>query len=116
MIVYRTAVEYRRRGCSGSPRTVKNTTTELMDEIKEIKGLESDYALAKLLDVRPQTINSYRTGRTQMSDEMALKATRVLGRRLAPVLVSLAAERAADPEIKKVWQEVAKLISRHLAK
>jgi len=95
---------------------VKNTTTDLMDEIKEIKGLQSDYALAKLLAVRPQTINSYRTGRTQMSDEMALKATRVLGRRLAPVLAQLAVERAVDPEVKKAWQEVAKLLSRRSAK
>jgi hypothetical protein len=90
-----------------APDTVKNKTTELLDEIKEIKGLQSDYALAKLLQVRPQTIASYRKGRTQFSDEMALRATRVLGRAPAPLLAQLAAERAAHPDVKKVWEEAS---------
>ena len=91
---------------------MKNTTTDLLDEVRKIKGLESDYAVAKLLDVRTQTISSYRTGRTQMSDEMALRATRVLGRAPAPVFAQLAAERAQDHEVAKVWADIAKLLSR----
>ena len=100
------------KGCVESRITVKNTTTDLLDEIREIKGLPSDYAVAKLLDVRTQTITSYRTGRTQMSDEMALRATRVLGRPPAPVFAQLAADRAADLEVKKVWQEVVRTLTR----
>lgn len=91
---------------------MKNTTTDLLDEVRKIKGLESDYALAKLLDVRTQTISSYRTGRTQMSDEMALRATRVLGRAAAPVFAQLAAERAQSQEVATVWAEAAKLLGR----
>jgi plasmid maintenance system antidote protein VapI len=95
---------------------VKNTTTDLLDEVREIKGLGSDYALAKLLDVRTQTITSYRTGRTQMSDEMALRAARVLGRAPAPVFAQLAAERAKDLEVAKVWTEAAKVLARSARK
>lgn len=95
---------------------MKNTTTDLLDEIREIKGLTSDYQVAKLLDVRTQTITSYRTGRTQMNDEMALRATRVIGRATAPVFAQLAAERASHPDVKKVWQEAAKQLVRRAGK
>lgn len=95
---------------------MKNTTTELLDEIRDIKGLSSDYAVAKLLEVRTQTITSYRTGRTQMSDEMALRAVRVLGRAPAPIFALLASERAKDPEVTRVWAEAAKLLTRHSRK
>jgi plasmid maintenance system antidote protein VapI len=95
----------------GVAATVKNTTTDLLDEIREIKGLPSDYAVAKLLGVRTQTITSYRSGRTQMSDEMAWRATRVLGRAPGPVLAQLAAERTSHAEVKKVWLEVVKTLS-----
>jgi len=92
--------------------TVKNTTTDLLDEIRKIKGLTSDYQVAKLLEVRTQTITSYRTGRTQMNDEMALRATHVIGRATAPVLAQLAADRASHAEVKKIWLEAAKTLAR----
>ena len=95
---------------------MKNTTTDLLDEIRDIKGLGSDYAVAKLLEVRTQTITSYRTGRTQMSDEMALRAARVIGRAPAPLFAQLAAERSKDAEVSKVWVEAAKVLARHSRK
>jgi len=95
---------------------VKNMTTDLLDEVLKLKGLGSDYALAKLLNVRTQTISSYRTGRTQMSDEMALRAARVLGRAPAPVFAQLAAERAKHPEVAKVWTDAARVLGRRSTK
>ncbi len=95
---------------------MKNATTDLLDEIRAVKGLSSDYAVAKLLEVRTQTITSYRTGRTQMSDEMALRAVRVLGRAPAPVFAQLASERSKDAEVAKVWIEAAKMLARHSRK
>ena len=95
---------------------MKNTTTDLLDEIRETKGLASDYVVAKLLNVRPQTISSYRAGRTQMSDEMALRATRVIGRAPAPVFAQLAADRATNPDVKKIWQDVTKTLLRRPGK
>jgi plasmid maintenance system antidote protein VapI len=91
---------------------MRNVTNTLLDEVREIKGVTSDYALAKLLGVRPQTVSNYRRGRTQMSDEMALRAARMMDRRLAPLLAELAAERATNPEIAKTWREAAKFLSR----
>src|SRR6267142_1737721 len=87
---------------TGDFPAVKNATTDLLDEVRKIKGLDSDYAAAKLLKVRTQTISSYRTGRTQMNDEMALRASRMLGRPPAPLFAQLAAERARNAEVAKV--------------
>lgn len=100
----------------GVPATVKNATTNLLDEVREFKGLESDYALAKVLNVRTQTISSYRTGRTQMNAEMALRAARVLGRAPAPLFAMLAAERAKNPDVAKVWADAARDLARNFRK
>jgi DNA-binding transcriptional regulator YdaS (Cro superfamily) len=91
---------------------MRNVTNTLLDEIREAKGIASDYALAKLLGVRPQTVSNYRKGRTQMSDEMALRAARMMGKRLAPLLAELAAERATNPEIARTWRDAAKVLAR----
>lgn len=89
-----------------------NTTTDLIDAVKEAKGIPSDYALAKRLGVKPQTISNYRHGRSQMSDETAVAMAAMIGRAPAPILAQLAAERAKSPEVAKVWREAAKTLSR----
>lgn len=55
----------------------RNATNAMLDDIKRTKGIASDYALAKLLEIKPQTITSYRYGRSHMSDEIAVRATRM---------------------------------------
>lgn len=89
-----------------------NTTTDLMDALKEAKAIPSDYALAKRLDLKPQTISNYRKGRTQMSDETAVKMAAMVGRAPAPILAQLASERAKSPEVAKIWRDAAKTLAR----
>ena len=89
-----------------------NTTIDLVDEVKRYASIGSDYALAKRLGVLPQTISHYRHGRTQMSDEIAVKLSAMIGRAPAPILASLAAERAKNSDVAKIWREVAKALAR----
>jgi transcriptional regulator with XRE-family HTH domain len=91
---------------------VGNTTTDLIDAVKKAKGITSDYALAKQLGLKPQTISNYRHGRTQMSDETAVALAGMIDRPPAPILAQLAAERAKSPEVAKVWREAARALSR----
>jgi hypothetical protein len=91
---------------------VRNTTTDLMDAVKEAAGIKSDYALSKLLDLEPSGISNYRHGRSQASDEIAFKMAGLLKRAPAPILAQLAADRASSPELAKVWREAAKVLSR----
>lgn len=87
-------------------------TNIVLDELREAKGIVSDYGLAKLLEVRPQTISNYRRDRTQLSDEMALRVARMMDRPPASLLAELAAERAKHPEVAKVWKDAAKVLAR----
>lgn len=89
-----------------------NTTTDLMDAVKEAKGIQSDYALAKQLGVLPQTISNYRHGRTQMADEIAVAMAGRIDRAPAPILAQLAADRAKSPDVAKIWKEAAKVLAR----
>jgi plasmid maintenance system antidote protein VapI len=91
---------------------LRTVTTSLLDEVLEAKGVVSDYALAKLLQVRQQTISNYRNGRSQMSDVIAMRVARMMGRSPAPILIQLAAQRAKDSEVAKVWKELAKVLAR----
>jgi plasmid maintenance system antidote protein VapI len=91
---------------------VGNTTTDLIDAVKEAKGIASDYAVAKQLGLKPQTISNYRHGRTQMSDETAVALAAMISRAPAPILAQLAAERSKSPEVAKIWREAAKALSR----
>jgi predicted transcriptional regulator len=92
--------------------TVRNASNALLDEVREIKGIESDYALAKLLGVRQQTVSSYRSGRTQMSDEIALRLALMIGKPAAPIFAELAAERAKHPDVAKIWKDAAKALAK----
>ena len=91
---------------------MRNTTNVLLDELKKAIGIESDYALKKVLGVEATTISNYRQLRSQLSDEMALRVAKLLNRPPAPILAALAAERAKDPEVAKVWKDAAKALSR----
>jgi transcriptional regulator with XRE-family HTH domain len=91
---------------------MRNATIEILDELRETKGLQSDYKLAKLLDVRQQTVSNYRNNRTQMTDEIAYRAARMLGRPPGPILARLAGERAKDTHVAKVWFEMARQIAK----
>ena len=90
----------------------KNTTNTLLDELKEAHGIESDYALKDLLGVESSGLSNYRHLRSQLSDEMALRVAKLLDRPPAPILAMLAAERAKDPEVAKVWTEAAKTLAQ----
>ena len=89
-----------------------NTTTDLVDAVKEAKSIASDYELAKRLGLKPQTISNYRHGRSQMSEETAVAIAAMIGRPAAPILVQLAAERAKTPEVARIWKDVAKALAK----
>ena len=103
---------YRLPVATSDTPAMQNATTNLLDEVRKIKGIGSDYALAKLLAVRQQTITNYRSGRTQMDDTIVLRVARMLARPPAPLLAQLASERAKDPEVAKVWKDVARTLGR----
>ena len=91
---------------------VRNTTTDLMDAVKEAMGIESDYGLSKLLGINRTAVSNYRNGRSQASDEIALRMAGIIKRAPAPILAQLASDRAVSPDVAKVWREAAKVLAR----
>lgn len=54
------------------------------------------------------SVSRYRNGQKGFADEVALKAGELLGIKGELILVQLQEERAATPEAKAAWHEIAK--------
>ena len=85
---------------------MKNTLDFIAD-IKAIHGVESDYAVAKLLNVGKNTISNYRNHKSGLSDEMALRVAHLLDLDDAYVMACIHAERSRRDDEKQVWQKIA---------
>lgn len=86
-----------------------NRTNELLDAIAARHGVRSDYAVAKVMGSSPQRISSYRVGRTQMLDEIAVDAAKLAGELPAVVICEIRAERATTKAAKDLWLRLANL-------
>lgn len=82
-------------------------TNEYIALLKERKNLSSDYAAAKYLGITRAAMSSYKTGRSCLSDEVAVRVADELGIPEGIVLADIHAEREHDPRIAKVWEQIA---------
>jgi plasmid maintenance system antidote protein VapI len=78
-------------------------TLEFLAACKERLGIESDYALAKALNVAQSSISNYRTGRSRIDDDVALSIAEILGINPLVVIAAANAERAKTDEQKARW-------------
>lgn len=82
------------------------TTLQYIDAIKLRHGIESDYAVAKLLGVTRGAVSSYRVGRTFFDDLTALRAAELLGLNPLEVIAAANAERAKSDDARRTWTGV----------
>lgn len=75
-------------------------TLEYLDAAKLRLGIESDYALAKVLKMRASTISNYRARGGQMDDEIAMKVAQVLNKEPGLVMLDMHIERCKTPELR----------------
>lgn len=90
------------------------TTKDLLESVKLLKVVHSDYALAKLLGTSRQTISNYQTGRYVMDVEMCFRVAELLGFDPAQVVAWIEAERAhrAERAVDEArWAERAKKLA-----
>lgn len=83
-----------------------NTTQDYLDAVKAKTGATSDYQLAKIIGVRPQTISSLRVGRTHLGNENAIKVAEILDIDSGIVLSAVNAERAKNDQEKAAWASI----------
>lgn len=85
-------------------------TNDILDMIQERHSITSDNKLATALGVTRQTISSYRTHRTHLKGETALRAAKLLGVSAGVVLAWSESERAREPAVKIAWDQAAALL------
>ena len=86
------------------------TTLEFISDLKSRYGIESDYALAKLLGIAKNTMSLYRNSKSHFSDEVAIKAAELLGIDAGYVMACMAYERARTPLAKARWKHTADIL------
>ena len=86
------------------------TTLEFIDALKARHGLDSDYAIAKLLDITRASLSSYRTGKTHFSDDVAIRVAELLELDAGYVMACIASERARSPQVKAQWKHTAEML------
>ncbi len=83
------------------------TTIQYLDAVKERHSIISDYALAKVLGVRQNTISNYRTGRSGMDTTTAAKVAELLAVNALEVIAATEIERAKREDVRKFWMRYA---------
>lgn len=87
-------------------------TIQLLDAIRERRNLPSDYAAAALLGLTRSQVSKYRNGKDFMGDEVVQRAAELIGADPAIAMAGVHAERATDPQTRKVWVSIAERLER----
>ena len=91
------------------------TTTEYLDLVKKAQGIESDYALAKLLNVSRYRVSGLRRGKDHLNPTDCLKIALAADLDVREVVAAVALERG-DDETRKLWSfYVKKYLGQSLA-
>lgn len=77
-----------------------------IDRVKQVKGWDSDYRVAKSLGFKGNTISMYRAHGGTMDDTICMKVAQALEIDPALVLTDQAMERAKDAETRSAWSAV----------
>lgn len=86
-------------------------TTEYLDAVKVKLSLPSDYALSKVLGVTTQSITQYRSGRSAVGIETAMKIGEFLRIDGHKVYADGQIERAKNSAQSDFWREISEKFS-----
>lgn len=82
-------------------------TNELIDRYKQAIKVESDYAVAKALGLRPNRISNYRTGISHADDKTAVMLATVLHLDPMETIARINMDRATEKADKTFWARYA---------
>lgn len=80
---------------------------EYVQKVKQVKGLPTDYAVAKMMGWAPNKIYQYREGQG-MDNDAALQVAEVLDVPVIGIIADMQAQRAKDEVTKNKWLQLAK--------
>jgi hypothetical protein len=85
-------------------------TSEYVNALKNKYNLTSEYAVAKLVGVKPQTALYWKNKGTTFDDKTAVKVAELLDVRPEVVLIDMERERTKCPQAKAALSRVARLL------
>ena len=83
---------------------------ELLDAVKKAKGVETDYALAKVLTLPKQRISDYYKGKTAPDQFACLKIAESLNKPLAEIITAVEIDAEKDESRREAWRKYYKSI------
>lgn len=83
-------------------------TRKLLDEAKAKSGIQSDYALAKILGIPKQRVCDYYKARRAPDQYACMKLSEVTGRPLAEVIAAVEIDAEKDEERREAWKRYYK--------
>jgi len=83
---------------------------EWIDRVKSARGIESDYAAAKLLGIAKQTISMYRSRESTLDENAAINVANTPGVPPTGLILDQTAERTKSPEVRAALFAEAKRI------
>ncbi len=84
---------------------------EYLDLVKEKLGVESDYALAKKLELTKSAISTIRMQKGFIGEDTAIKIALILRIDPIEILAATAAERTKNAMAKTVWRDLSERLS-----
>lgn len=83
-----------------------NATNRYLNRLAQMRGLRSDYAIAKYLGISTAHVSIWRSGSSQFSDDMAFRVARDLDIPAIEIIAEIGAERAKAKETREGWREL----------
>lgn len=80
------------------------STIQLLDLAKQRAGNVTDYRLSKLLEISPQHVSNYRTGRTRPENSIAMRLAAIAGVDPVEAMAAVNIERATTEEERAAWR------------
>lgn len=84
------------------------TIKSLLDQAKAAKGVESEYALAKALELTKQQVSEYYKGKVIPSEFACLQIAKALGRNYEEIKAIVRIEAEKDEKRRDAWKEFYK--------
>lgn len=97
--------------------TTADFLAALRKHLKSLNLNDTDYRLAKVLGVSPQTVSGWKTGKHTIDDKICLKVAELLQLEEGYVIACMYLERSKTEPVRQFWKDLAQMVAdSHYAK
>ncbi|MBB5190668.1 hypothetical protein HNQ50_001390 [Silvimonas terrae] len=86
------------------------TTEFLLSAVKSKLCIDSDYRLAKALEINKNTVSAYRHRNINLGEHASTMVARLLNVPLHPIYVAMMVERAQNDASRFAWMQIYEMV------